>query len=339
MATSEQESAVRTELESLLSELAKLKSSDLARRELGSDLSFESGVPYFERMLRLYRALDDVDLDDFSYQWCDQIRAQARGSLERFRNIAKFSVKQFQNNPISQRDSYINQVRDEYDGVFNVVAPAIAFATRKGTDFARLEQQAKDTVERMERMKESYETSAKTVLENAQGVIAEVRRIAEEAGVSQHASYFKTEADKNENDAKPWLYWTIGLASLTAVLTFALVIRYFFVLPNLTTTQSVQLAIPKLFLFSLLLSATIWTGKTYRAYRHNAVDNRHRQNALASFEAFAQAGSGDQETKNAVLLQATQCIFSPQATGYIQAEAETSMPHVLEIVRSLGKSN
>jgi hypothetical protein len=87
----------------------------------------------------------------------------------------------------------------------------------------------------------------------------------------------------------------------------------------------------------MLLSASVWCGKSYRAYRHNAVVNRHRQNALATFEAFAKAAS-DAETKNAVLLQATQCIFSPQQTGYVSGEPETAMPQVLEIVRNVGKS-
>ncbi len=193
-----------------------------------------------------------------------------------------------------------NQARDNYDGIFSNVSPSIAFGVRRGTDFARLEQQAKDVVAKPVEMKESNEETSKTILENARGVIEEVRRIAEEAGVSQRAYYFKSEADKNELEAKPWLYSTIGLALVTAALSVGLTVRYLFVLPTLTPSQSVQLAIPKLFLFSLLLSATIWTGRTYRAHRHNAVVNRYRQNALASFEAFAQAASGDQETKSAV---------------------------------------
>jgi len=106
--------------------------------------------------------------------------------------------------------------------------------------------------------------------------------------------------------------------------------------PSRSTTSPAP--IPKIFIFSILLSAAVWCGKTYRAYRHNAVVNRHRQNALATFEAFAKAAS-DVETKNAVLLQATQCIFSPQQTGYVSGEPESALPPVLEIVRNLGKSS
>jgi hypothetical protein len=339
MATLEQENKTRAELKGVLQELSQYKAEELARKELGGDLSFEKGVIFFSRTLRLFHALNDADLEDVPQTKLQEMIPYANTSRELLRNIAGFTLAKYSNSPIAQRDEFINQVRDQYDAAFNAVAPVLAFTVRKGTDFARLEEQAKGIVAKMEEMKQSNEQTTKTILENAQNVIQEVRRIAEEAGVSQHAAYFKTEADKNEREARPWLNWTIGLASATAALAVGLTIRCWFVLPTLTSSQSIQLAIPKIFLFSVLLSATIWTGRTYRAYRHNAVVNRHRQNALASFEAFAQAASGDQETKSAVLLQATQCVFSPQATGYIQPEAETAMPHVLEVVRSLGKSS
>ena len=103
----------------------------------------------------------------------------------------------------------------------------------------------------------------------------------------------------------------------------------------LTPSQSVQMAIPKLFVFSVLL-ATVWCGKTYRAYRHNAVVNRHRQNALATFQTFAKAAV-DQATKDAVLLQATQCIFSQQPTGYIQTEPEPTALPISEMMRAVNK--
>jgi hypothetical protein len=43
------------------------------------------------------------------------------------------------------------------------------------------------------------------------------------------------------------------------------------------------------------------------------VVDQHRQNALSTFETFMKAAS-DEQMKNAVLLQATQAILTPQAT-------------------------
>jgi hypothetical protein len=266
MATLQEETKARLELKGVLADLAKMKASDLARKDLGQDLSFEEGALFFSRTLRLFQALNEADLEDVSYQKITQIMSVAVQSRDLFRNVAGFSVGKYSSNPISQRDSFINQARDQYDNIFDIVSPAIAFTVRKGTDFARLEEQAKETLARMNEMSKAHEQTTKTTLENAEQVIKEVRRIAEEAGVSQHSSYFKNEADRNEGNAIPWLTWTIALASVTIVISLGLSIRYFFVLPTLTPSQSVQLAIPKLFLFSVLLSATVWTGKTYRAY-------------------------------------------------------------------------
>jgi hypothetical protein len=67
--------------------------------------------------------------------------------------------------------------------------------------------------------------------------------------------------------------------------------------------------------FSLLLSGMLWVGRIYRAARHNYVVNKHRQNALRTFETFVK--SADPQIKSAVLLQTTGCIFTAQNTGYV----------------------
>jgi hypothetical protein len=75
--------------------------------------------------------------------------------------------------------------------------------------------------------------------------------------------------------------------------------------------------------------------RTYRAHRHNYVINKHRQNALQTFRAFSQQANADPATKSAVLLQATQCIFAPQATGYTTQEADSNYSPIIEIVRAV----
>src|SRR5882724_4341617 len=102
---------------------------------------------------------------------------------------------------------------------------------------------------------------------------------------------------------------------LTLLFGIASLLFIFFKTPDYTPAQSVQLVIAKIIIFSVLLSATLWAGRIYRATRHNQVVNKHRQNALSTFETFTKAASDD-ATKSAVLLQATNCIFSPQQSGY-----------------------
>jgi hypothetical protein len=335
MAKIEDENSERSRLKAILEQIAKMKTEDLARKELTSELSFESGVPYFSRMLRIFQSLNDADLEDVPLPQLQQLRNVAEGALNLLLQVQNFTLAKYANNPIETRNQFINQIRDYYDQVFSNVAPTLAFTIRKGTDFKRLEEQAKSIVQEIETVSHNYQTELNASLKNAQETVEAVRRIAQEAGVSQHFVHFKNEADQNAESAKPWLSATILIAAATVIGGGLVLWRYLHGIPDLSPSQSVQVAIPKIFVFSILLSAMVWAGKTYRAYRHNVVVNRHRQNALATFEAFAKAAS-DNETKNAVLLQATQCIFSPQQTGYVPGEPETAMPPVLEIVRNLG---
>lgn len=339
MATLQEENDLRNKLKEILAKLAGMNASDLARRnELGPGLNFESGVVFFSRALRLFHTLNESSLDDISFQRMSVIRDQANNYLQLFQNIKDFDLTKFPNNPIAVRDQFINQARDWYDALFEQLAPTVAFTIRKGTDFERLEEQAKDTLRRVDAMAKEHEDALRTSRKDAQELVDEVRRIASESGVSQHAIHFKQEADQHETSAKSWLTATIWLAFATVVVGAILAAVWFLFGANLTATQSVQIIVSKVVIFSVMLSATLWAGRTYRAHRHNAVVNRHRQNALTTFQAFAKA-AGDEQTKNAVLLQATQCIFSPQQTGYIQGEPESAgVPQVLEIIRDLGKA-
>jgi hypothetical protein len=115
-------------------------------------------------------------------------------------------------------------------------------------------------------------------------------------------------------------------------------LAYFYTNLNLTTGQSIQLAISKLIVLSVLYFAIIWGSRNYSAHRHNVVINKHRQNALSTFQAFVNAAE-DKATKNAVLLRSTETIFSPNASGYLTKGSEKqSTPQILEIVQNaLGK--
>src|SRR5205085_68200 len=103
--------------------------------------------------------------------------------------------------------------------------------------------------------------------------------------------------------------------------------------PPPTGAGVAQLLAAKVILFSILGSAVVWCGRIYRAHRHNEVVNRHRQNALSSFRTFVE--SADDATRNAVLLEATRAVFSPQHTGYSSTEAEPNAAPLVEILRTL----
>lgn len=127
---------------------------------------------------------------------------------------------------------------------------------------------------------------------------------------------------------------TVILAALTVLFGFLSVSYYADKITSLSTAQAVQVGLSKLVILAVLYFGLVWAGKIYKAQQHNYVVNQHRHNALNTFETFVKA-TGDEQTKNAVLIQATQSIFSPQHSGFTAQEKElTTSPQVLEIFRS-----
>lgn len=93
----------------------------------------------------------------------------------------------------------------------------------------------------------------------------------------------------------------------------------------------------RVLLFSLGTFALVFSTRTYSSHRHNFVINRHRRNALATFQTFAN-GSDDSQVRNAILLQAATCIFSPQVSGYVRNESDTvTNTPVVNLIENLTK--
>ena len=81
------------------------------------------------------------------------------------------------------------------------------------------------------------------------------------------------------------------------------------------TFETVQLVSSKLLIFGVLTYLLILSAKNYLNHKHNAIVNKHRQNALMTYKAMVDA-TDDHGSREAILIQAAGCIFNPQTTGY-----------------------
>lgn len=82
-------------------------------------------------------------------------------------------------------------------------------------------------------------------------------------------------------------------------------------------------------------------AKNYTTHKHNAVVNRHRQNALLTYRALVTAAE-DTGTQDIVLAHAASCIFSPQETGFATSKGDSvsGSKSVLELLtKGVSKSN
>jgi hypothetical protein len=166
-------------------------------------------------------------------------------------------------------------------------------------------------------------------------IVKAAQDAAAKVGVAHFATKFEEIAKDHDKQAAKWLIGTACLGAATA----AVAISFLWLLPPLSAMSdpaAIQRIITKLVVISVFYFAALWSARNYRSHRHLSVVNRHRQNALSTFQTFVQASGDDQQTKNAVLLEATRCIFSPAVTGYLGADEEVNpASRIVEILNTV----
>lgn len=331
----EQEENAKKQLNDELEELLKITPKSLIRtNELGTSLDFSEGTEIFTRTLKLFRDIKDANLDNVPHDRINQLIQSVMEARNSFKKVKEFNPAG-QNNPVQVRDTLIQNIASQYQSHFEQVAPIIAYAVRKGTDFEKLEENARKSVGEIEKIKRDQEEKSKVLIAEINDTLEKVRKAAAEVGVAQHAIHFMEEAQAHYKKTWYWLAATILLAVITIGYGVFNIWYYTTKILSVPTPQLVQITISKIIVFSILYFGIIWTGKIYKSHWHNYVVNKHRQNALSSFETFVKATSDDQ-TKNAVLLQATQSIFSQQNSGFVSQDSEpAASPKILEIIRNI----
>ena len=101
-------------LSAALAELGQVKPSDFSREdELGRDLSFRVGLPYFDRTLELFHRLSRCDLGQASLADVAKLTDDAARTLDQFHRILSFTGEDLEN-PRAARDLLIEEVCDSF---------------------------------------------------------------------------------------------------------------------------------------------------------------------------------------------------------------------------------
>lgn len=330
MQNQEKEKTIQEQLKEKLDILTKITPESLVQtKKLGTTLDFSSGVEDFDRTLKLFSSLKGVNLDDFPDQRLQQLLGLVNTAIGTFEQIQNFTSTQ--ENAEVTRNNIIQQVKQQYMDQFNHISQVLAYSYAKGTDFKSLVGEAKDAVSKAEEEVKKVENASIQV----ENILKAAKKASPEIGLSKYAVIFKNEARSHRINARRWLGVTAALAVLTIAFGFWGVSYYIDKITEMTTAQAIQVGLSKIVILAVLYFGLVWSGRIYKAQQHNCVVNQHRHNALTTFETFVNA-TDNPETKNAVLIQTTQAIFSPQHSGFTDKEKELSTsPQVLEIFRSV----
>ena len=311
----QQEMTLRQEVSKSLTRMQQFKPATLAReQDLGSELNFTDAIPAAERLVGLYRQVSLPVLDDLPQQQLDALHKCANADFNRFEQIMKFTAKQ--GDPHSQRNTLVQQLDGAYQDTFNKLYPIISYSTSKSADFKCLESEARSMIQAVEDKATELTGKLESHNKRATEILDDVRKVAEQQGVSQQAIYFRDTAQEHETQATVWQGKIITFAWILG--GYAVLTVFLHKIPGIKPDdayQTVQLAISKVLIFGVLSYLLYLATKNYLAHKHNAVVNKHRQNALMTYEAIVNAAKGTANTE-VILTHASSCMFAPQQTGY-----------------------
>lgn len=312
-----------SELEIAVRSLFRIQSFDTNTlpqiERLGADLNFQDVVRPAERIVNFFRQIPSDRLGSLPEPKLADIQGQADLAFNLFGDILKFDPKQ--TDSYNVRTQLINQVERQYESLFGALSGVVSFLSSLQKDFAALERDARAAVQAAkDRANEAVEELTKQQA-RAQEILDEVRRVAAEQGVSQQATYFQQEGERHEKAAKAWQKYTvciaIGLGSFAALT--ATMHKWGWLRPD-GAYETAQFVVSKVLLFGVVVYMLVLSARTLLAHRHNAVINRHRYNALLTFNALADAAKGP-ENRDIVLAHAAACIYAPQDTGYTKNQS------------------
>lgn len=365
--TTQRQTALLTQLNPVLNGLVNLDIPALAQRDrLGSELSFDNAVPILTDIRSSAERLYKSNLEHVPQNYLKQILDAFTLISNSVELIKNFSPAGHPNAP-QQRDALVNRIEDLWGSAYLPIRLVLSDlendSTKQEADFLSTQlkaalQLSSEVTENLKNKQnelenhfssffneksEQFAKEGQQKLEQVDQALTEVRKAAGEAGVSQTSVHFNAEAIEHNDAARKWIF-AIG-AVTAALLLFSLfggtLLRWAGTAepsPDSQTILHIKYLTQKGIVMFCLIFGLILTVRNYAAAKHNYVVNKHRNNALRSFQTFV-ASATDDQTKNAVLIQATQSIFSPQPSGYVRTDGENSPSSpIVEIIRSVGKT-
>jgi hypothetical protein len=285
-------------------------------------MNFAEAVKPAESIIAVYKRIPMSALPDFTDTQLNAILAQANSDFNVFKQILEFNA--VSSDAVGTRSNILASIKVRRDQLFDQLWHYVAYGVARITDTSLLEIQARATIQGIQDQAAKLTGQLTKAKSDADSALAAIRSVASEQGVSQQAIYFKEEAQSQETLADKWLTYTYRFAAALGV--FAILSLFLHKIEAIKPTSNAemfQLITSKVLIFSVLGYMLLMAAKNYTTHKHNAVVNRHRQNALLTYRAIVTAAE-DTGTQDIVLAHAASCIFSPQETGFAQSKGETA---------------
>lgn len=314
-------------------DLEELKRSNLS----GSGLSFESVHPDLLVVYEMFREILTSAREDLVNLPHAEVK-NVKNHLQRFHEKTQ-KIRDFAINVENPSETHANLLLEIFKFCGSVKSPlSQTIAYLKSKQVEQLESQINATVADAEKNFSAEVNRSKEINDAAEAKEAdrqkefnrlklELENQLAKKSISSYEKIFADQGDEHQKGARLWLI-TTGALTLVFGLIFWLLIKDLVPADLVPKESQVPMILQNLFtkgfflsLIYLLLHRSI---KNYTAEKHLEIVNRHRQNALATFEAFTEAAGENRETRDAVLLAATDAIFDANQSGYLSVKTSRS---------------
>ena len=311
--------------------------NDLVRKtELGDDASFERARPLFDGIVELFRDLGSVDLNGTPSPTLQRATQSAQAVLSTLESIQRFSSKN-RVSPSSEQQQLITSLESQYEKLVSGLGCRLGYLLVKRSEIGNVEALADRRIQELDEHVLAEKQQISTIRDEAESALGIVRDAAAHTGVRKESGVFKTQADKHACTATWWLLSAISSGAVSLVTAWMTLVVWS--LPSETVGELVHGIGGRFAILTLLAFVLSFCVRQYTAAKHNETVNRHRQNALQTFETFVSA-TADQETKDAVLLEATRSIFSAQPSGFLRGRREAESPStIIEVIRRMSSAS
>lgn len=299
-------------------------------KELGTQGSFKRAEPIIKNLRFIAGMITKESLLKLPFNQIEALYNQLRPVVNILNQIVDYDPNR--GNSLDNRNSLMERLEVQFGIFYNAAMPIILLKPiiepTPSSIIAKLrDENARELAEIKGRLEQ-----ATTEAEMAAGAIQTASR---EAGIDKHATIFSQESIHHEGESVKWLGWTVAILIFTLIVSYILLIQSTGLGDDPKGGKIVQFVLTRVTILSILFFGVAFCTKNFRAHRHNATLNKHRQNALSTFQTFVNAPGIDSATKNAVLLEATHSIFSNQQTGYLSTEKDSdSSNKIIEIFKN-----
>ena len=287
----------------------------------GVTVDLSDSIPVVERIVGVFRRVRDADLQAIPAVHRTQLANEINRTLGEFQRVQGLDPRNQSPEDIS------SSLRNVYQKVYTNITTILAHVGTDPAGLDELKRQAETTVKGIAAVREQVSS----MLEESKTALDQIKKAAAEAGVTEHAIIFDRAAKRHGTTKYIWLGTSAILAGVTLWLAWYMAGQ----VAERSLPEAIQFVAARIILFGVLTYALVSCVRTYRAEAHNQVVNDHRYNAMRSFKLFT-AASSDEATRNAVLMQTTQCIFSHRPSGFGQREDDAApQSQVLELTRNV----